>query len=225
MVLAVVAGLILSSTTALARAPSGAVFTTLPDGSQVNANIFEYEWDVYLDGGPGPNAPADAAGLPAGEYVFQVTDPSGKTLLSLDPPECRLFYVDESGLISGVGDPGGCGHSTGYDVDHGAATVQLGPFDPTPNAGGGLQGVGHALGAVRPGGREVSWLHVLGLQDRRVQGSLSGGVTRRGLESVPRRGRREGGPSFYEGSASAARRAGQDRPRIRATASPAAATQ
>ena len=136
VILAVVAGLILSSTTALAQAPSGAVFTTLEDGTQVNANIFEYEWDVYLDGGPGPNAPADAAGLPAGEYVFQVTDPSGKTLLSLDPPECRVFYVDESGLISGVGGPDGCGHYTGYDVDHGAATVQLWPFDPTPSAGG-----------------------------------------------------------------------------------------
>jgi hypothetical protein len=136
VVLVVVAGLILSSATALARAPSGAVFTTLPDGSQVNANIFEYEWDVYLDGGPGPDAPADAAGLPAGEYVFQVTDPSGKTLLSSDPPECRVFYVDESGLISGVGGPEDCRHYTGYDVDHGATTVQLWPFDPTPNAGG-----------------------------------------------------------------------------------------
>jgi hypothetical protein len=137
VILAVVAGLILSSTAALARAPSGAVFTTLEDGTQVNANIFEYESDVYLDGGPGPNAPADAAGLPAGAYVFQVTDPSGKTLLSLDDPECRVFYVDESGLISGVGDPpDGCGHGTGNDVDHGATTVQLSPFGPTPNAGG-----------------------------------------------------------------------------------------
>lgn len=136
VVLVVVAGLILSSAAAFARAPSGAVFTTTEDGTQVNANVFQYEWDVYLDGGPGANAPADAAALPAGDYVFQVTDPNGTTLLSLDPSECRLFHVDESGLISGVGDPGGCGHATGYDVDHGAATVQLAPFDQTPNAGG-----------------------------------------------------------------------------------------
>jgi len=136
VVLVVVAGLILSSTAALARAPSGAVFTTVEDGTQVNANIFEYEWDVYLDGGPGPDAPVDAAGLPAGDYVFQVTDPSGETLLSLDPPECRVFHLDESGLITGVVPAGGCERYTGYDVDHGAATVQLWPFDPTPNAGG-----------------------------------------------------------------------------------------
>jgi hypothetical protein len=136
IVVLVVAGLILSSAAAFARAPSGAVFTTTADGSRVNANIFEYEWDVYLDGGPGPNAPADAAALPAGDYVFQVTDPSGTTLLSLDPPECRVFHVDDSGLITGVGDPGGCGHATGNDVDHGAVAVQLWPFGQTPNAGG-----------------------------------------------------------------------------------------
>jgi hypothetical protein len=136
VVLAVVAGLILSSTAALARAPSGAVFTTLKDGTRVNANIFESESDVYLDGGPGPNAPVDAAGLPKGEYVFQVTDPSGKTLLSSDPPGCRGFYVNESGLISGVVPAGGCEHNTGLDLGHGATTVQLSPFGPTPNAGG-----------------------------------------------------------------------------------------
>ncbi|MGD0765779.1 MAG: hypothetical protein ABR978_05675 [Dehalococcoidia bacterium] len=135
VVLVVVAGLILSSAAAFARAPSGAVFTTTGDGTEVNANIFQYQWDVFLDGGPGPNAPADAAALPAGDYVFQVTDPSGTTLLSSDPPECRVFNVDASGLITGVGDPGGCGHATGYDVDHGAATVQLWPFDQTPNFG------------------------------------------------------------------------------------------
>jgi hypothetical protein len=134
--LAVAAGLTVSSAAVSAQAPPGAVFTTVADGTQVNANVFEYGWDVYLDGGPGPNAPADAAALPAGDYVFQVTDPSGKTLLSSDAPECRTFYVDEAGLISGVGDAGGCGHATGYDVDHGAVTVRLYPFDETSNAGG-----------------------------------------------------------------------------------------
>ncbi len=45
---------------------SGAIFTTLSDGNQVNANIFSAKCDalgVYLDGGPGPNAPQGAAGL------------------------------------------------------------------------------------------------------------------------------------------------------------------
>jgi hypothetical protein len=136
MLLIVVVGLLVSTTAAFAKVPSGAVFTTFWDGSRVNANNFDYATDVYLDGGPGANAPADAAALPAGDYVFQVTDPSGKTLLSTDAPECRTFHVDEEGLISTVGDPSGCGHVTGYDVDHGAVTVQLYPFDDTSNAGG-----------------------------------------------------------------------------------------
>src|SRR5437899_3139516 len=67
---------------------SGAIFTTLSDGSEVNANIYSSKLEVYLDGGPGPGAPAQAASLPDGTYVFQVTDPSGKTLLSTDPAGC-----------------------------------------------------------------------------------------------------------------------------------------
>ena len=37
---------------AAADAPSGAIFTTLPDGSEVNFNIYSSKDDVYLDGGP-----------------------------------------------------------------------------------------------------------------------------------------------------------------------------
>jgi hypothetical protein len=65
-----------------AHAPSGAIFTTKADGSEVNYNIYDAKEDVYLDGGPGPGAPQHAAGLDDGVYVFQVTDPSGKVLLS-----------------------------------------------------------------------------------------------------------------------------------------------
>jgi hypothetical protein len=68
--------LILAASVA-AHAPSGAIFTTLPDGSEVNFNIYEAKEDVYLDGGPGIGAPQTAAGLDDGIYVFQVTDPSG----------------------------------------------------------------------------------------------------------------------------------------------------
>lgn len=84
-ILLIAAGL-LCAIPATANALSGAIFTTLENGSRVNANIFEAQEDVYLDGGPGQNAPAGAAGLPEGDYYFQVTDPSGKVLLSLDPP-------------------------------------------------------------------------------------------------------------------------------------------
>jgi|KBSMisStandDraft_5_1062788.scaffolds.fasta_scaffold64851_2 hypothetical protein len=133
-----------------ASAPSGAIFTTLPDGSRVNFNIYASKPDVYLDGGPGDQAPQGAAGLDDGTYVFQVTDPSGKVLLSIDPARCREVIV-ANGIITGVVQAGGCEHATGVDQDHGAQgakTVQLcggGAADPanptacfsdTPNPGG-----------------------------------------------------------------------------------------
>ena len=123
------------STTVLTKLPPlpGAIFTTLADGSVVNGNIFDDKCDVYLDGGPGINAPAGAASLPDGDYYFQVTDPSGKVLLSTDPVENRQFNVS-GGLITGVSGAGN--HVEGVDVDHGAATIQLCPFDDTPNPGG-----------------------------------------------------------------------------------------
>ena len=114
---------------------SGAIFTTLPDGSAVNFNIYPSKDSVYLDGGPPPGAPQTAAGLPDGTYVFQVTDPSGKTLLSTDPANCRQFTV-ANGIITGVVNVGGCQHVTGLDIDHGAKTVQLMPYLDTPNNGG-----------------------------------------------------------------------------------------
>jgi hypothetical protein len=129
----------------------GAVFTTLPDGTRVNANIYTNAYDVYLDGGPGPNAPPGAAGLPEGNYYFQVTDPSGKRLLSTDPVNCRTFHVNEYGVIDSVIPvimtvkirgkltDVDMTHVTGIDVDHeelGAITVQLMPFSETPNKGG-----------------------------------------------------------------------------------------
>jgi hypothetical protein len=111
-------------------APSGAIFTTVEDGSEVNFNQYPSKEAVYLDGGPGPGAPQTAAGLDDGWYVFQVTDPSGKTLLSTDTARNRQFRV-ENGIIVEV-----FNHVTGVDVDHGALTVQLMPYKDTPNHGG-----------------------------------------------------------------------------------------
>jgi hypothetical protein len=142
---------------ASAHAPSGAIFTTLADGSEVNLNQFPDKESVYLDGGPGPGAPQDAAGLDDGTYVFQVTDPSGKTLLSTDLARCRQF-IASGGVITAVVD-NDCEHVTGNDIDHPPAkTVQLVPFSLTPNPGGvfkvwvtrvedfllGCQDLGHA---------------------------------------------------------------------------------
>ena len=114
---------------------SGAIFTTDSTGTAVNKNIYLSKPDVYLDGGPGPGAPLTAAGLPDGTYVFQVTDPSGKTLLSTDLAKCREFTVS-GGIITGVVVTG-CQHATHADLNNpGGVTVQLIPFADTPNNGG-----------------------------------------------------------------------------------------
>jgi hypothetical protein len=115
---------------------SGAIFTTDVTGVPVNLNIYAAKEDVYLNGGPGINAPDDAAGLPAGTYSFQVTDPSGKTLLSSDAVSCRQFTVDASGVIQSVAPGGACAHATGIDGEDAGITVQLFPYDDTPNNGG-----------------------------------------------------------------------------------------
>jgi hypothetical protein len=137
---ALVAGIVLAVGAVAAAPPagahplSGAIFTTVADGTEVNFNIYPSKEAVYLDGGPGVGAPQDAAGLPDGTYVFEVTDPSGKTLLSTDPARCRQFTVS-GGIITGVVATG-CEHVTGLDADHGATTVQLMPYLDTPNNGG-----------------------------------------------------------------------------------------
>jgi hypothetical protein len=133
--LLVVAAVVLSPVIVRAAAPSGAIFTTLSDGSEVNLNQFPTKEDVYLDGGPGPGAPQTAAGLDDGIYVFQVTDPSGKVLLSTDLAGCRQFTV-ANGIIVDVIPAGNCAHKTDLDVDHNATTVQLMPYLDTPNNGG-----------------------------------------------------------------------------------------
>jgi hypothetical protein len=82
---------------------TGAIFTTTPDGTIVNENVrYGNKSEVYLDGGPPPNAPAKAAGLKEGLYVFQITDPSGKYLLSEDPSKCRIINVSSDGVIIGL---------------------------------------------------------------------------------------------------------------------------
>src|SRR3954451_21463972 len=117
-----------------ASAPTGAIFTTVADGSEVNANLYHSKDAVYLAGGPGPAAPQTSAGFDDGRYVFQVTDPSGKKLLSTDAAKCRQFDVANGSITNVVAS--GCQHKTGVDIDHGAATVQLMPYADTPNPGG-----------------------------------------------------------------------------------------
>lgn len=107
---------LISATVALAAGPTGAIFTTTPDGTIVNENVrYDSKLEVYLDGGPGPNAPQTAAGLDDGWYVFQVTDPSGKYLLSMDPSKCRVVEV-ENGVIIRLVSPNEFGLGDTYEI-------------------------------------------------------------------------------------------------------------
>ncbi|MFW5472871.1 hypothetical protein ACOCJ5_06165 [Knoellia sp. CPCC 206450] len=115
---------------------SGAIFTTDVTGVPVNLNHYASKPDVYLNGGPGINAPDSAAGLPAGTYTFQVTGPKPTQLLSSDPLACRQFSVDASGVIRSVAPSGACAHATGGPGEDGGMTVQLFPYADTPNPGG-----------------------------------------------------------------------------------------
>ena len=113
---------------------SGAIFTSDINGSPVNENHYDYRTDVYLNGGPNN---ANSSGLPPGEYYFEVTDPSGKTLLSTDIAACRQLVVNADGRVYGVPGAEPCKHSVGYgDASNGALPVQLAPFYLTPNNGG-----------------------------------------------------------------------------------------
>jgi hypothetical protein len=108
---------------------------------EVNANQYAAKPDVYLNGGPGVHAPIGAGGLsPDGTYIFQVTTPSGKVLLSQDAAQCREVTVS-GGVITGVTGP--CPHATGLSLAPGEVTVQLctlpdpgSCFNDTTNPGG-----------------------------------------------------------------------------------------
>lgn len=123
---------------------AGAVFTTNFDGSIVNQNIYDLKTDVYFLGGPDhPNSQH----LPGGDYYFQVTDPSGMTLLSSDAISEREVHISDGSHVptaDGANDlPAGfidnylgTTHVTNNDGVTGAVTVRLMPYDDTPNAGG-----------------------------------------------------------------------------------------
>ncbi len=111
---------------------TGAIYTTKGDGSLVNGNVYDSKEEVYLNGGPPPNAPCSAAGLPDGEYYFQVTDPSGTVLLSTDSISERKVRVT-GGVFT---DYLGTTHAVGSGRCPGAISVALFPYDDTPNPGG-----------------------------------------------------------------------------------------
>ena len=130
-----VAGLVagaLAAPVAVTAAPlDGAIWTSLSDGTSVNANIYANKSDVYLNGGP-QNC-GNGNGLPDGDYYFQVTDPSGATLLSTDAIKYRQVEVVNE-VIAGVSGDGN--HLEGATGCNGGTPVQLMPYNDTPNNGG-----------------------------------------------------------------------------------------
>ncbi|MDP2601749.1 MAG: hypothetical protein Q8S00_04050 [Deltaproteobacteria bacterium] len=122
---------------AMAQRVSGAIFTTNANSEYVNANVYDYADDVYLNGGPRPNAPCTAAGLPDGDYYFQVTDPSGATLLSTDTITNRRVTVSGGLMVARSGTHnigiGKCNDGINHTDN---ITVELMPFSLTPNPGG-----------------------------------------------------------------------------------------
>ena len=108
-----------------------AINTTTINGRAVNANNYAESADVYLSGGP---QNTNFAGLTDGTYYFQVTDPSGGTLLSTDIALCRQLQVSGGRVAGSSGPP--CRHKTGiFNPANGTLPVQLFPFAATPNPG------------------------------------------------------------------------------------------
>ena len=126
---------IVLNTPARAQKVTGAIFTTNANSEYVNGNVYDSGGNVYLNGGPRPNAPCTAAGLPDGDYYFQVTDPSGATLLSTDAISNRMVTVIGGLMVAYSG-----GHDTGAGkciaINPNNITVALWPFKLTPNPGG-----------------------------------------------------------------------------------------
>lgn len=137
---AMILGLQISSALA-ANKFTGSIQTTNFRGDSVNQNHFTLKETVYLNGGPqNTNGPT----VPPGTYYFQVTDPSGRTLLSTDNAVCRQVVVGSSGKIESVPGNSQCEHQLGSNEYPGDPRpndrpVQLAPFSDTPNNGGGYK--------------------------------------------------------------------------------------
>lgn len=103
----------------------GSIWTTDPQGEQVNGNVYIDPRNVYLAGGPQKGS----LGLTPGFYYFQVTDSTGKTLLSIDGVDQRRFEVGESGsIVEYFGE-----HDWNLQND-GSILIQLWPFQPSANS-------------------------------------------------------------------------------------------
>jgi hypothetical protein len=132
-------GLVLALVTfsAFTAVPAGAVNralqTTLQDGTIVNFNVKPATScdAIYITGGA---QNLTSAGIsPSGTYYFQVTDPSGNSILSTDVVTDRTLNVNSNGRITGST---GTHPNGAFNPANGETTVLLWPFLQTPNNGG-----------------------------------------------------------------------------------------
>ena len=115
-----------------ANATEGAAFTTSRFGTLAPGNLYPRAAAVYLALGPGPGVACNEPGLADGLYYFQVTDPSGSTLLSTDKSvEDRLVLVSRGVLSNFLG----TGHTVLPSGPCSSKIVQLMPFESAPNGG------------------------------------------------------------------------------------------
>jgi hypothetical protein len=144
---------------------AGAIYDTEITGTEVNQNIYTSKDDVYLNGGPQNR---NAAGLEDGTYYFQVTDPSGATLLSEDLAVFRQVKVVNgrlagtdtaaitADLLAAIGSPEGPtktltaefgglqiedGNSNGFADEVADLVAQFAHPNGTPNPANGSIGV------------------------------------------------------------------------------------
>ena len=152
---------------------NGAIFTTISDGTTINGNIYHAKTSVYLNGGPQNKNGAVIS--PDGNYYFQVTDPSGRVLLSADSIHCREVVVS-GGRVTGVpsSTPSGCIsglHPLGtWNSSNLGTPVQLCPptsSSRSDNLGGGSNFDAHNWCDFTPnnGGEYKAWLTPVGSYD------------------------------------------------------------
>jgi hypothetical protein len=136
LLIAVAAGCVLAATPAQAKL-TGAVWTTLPDGTAVDHNVYAAKEDVYLNAGP--TTQSSGAWVPDGDYYFMVTDPPGKKLLSQDAVGLRMVKI-RNGMVVQPGIPGDTpippytNHKWANDAARpGNITIQLMPYADSKN--------------------------------------------------------------------------------------------
>jgi hypothetical protein len=134
---------------------SGAIFTSTPDGKAVNKNQYDTKHYVYLY--TGPDNSSDVAGhIPAGYYVFQVTDPEGEILLSEDPSKCRIIEIGGDGDIVRLVSPGEVNASLSDSYQ-----LVFSPEAPTPCHSNDPLSGRHATGPHPDGGLVVQLMPYL----------------------------------------------------------------